>query len=123
MKISAHLTPYDDCVSVESREPDSYGKVVSNESKVCLRNVDFVVQPAGRERVRETGTKNVHAFVRGEWDGSVQVTYGDYVTYDPFEHDHFFSPDVDAYVDSADKAIVTTKGVFAEDLTPLPENS
>ena len=33
---------------------------------VALTNVTFIVQPAGHARVRESGMRNVHAFVKGE---------------------------------------------------------
>ncbi|MFA7407703.1 MAG: hypothetical protein WCY93_07815 [Anaerolineaceae bacterium] len=65
--------------------------------------VKFVVQPAGREKVRQTGQKNVHAFVRGEEYFS---TTGDYqrlqfwniqsssdwvrVDYNPYDYSYFF---------------------------------
>lgn len=41
------------------------GRVVAIVDAVTLRDVKFVVQPAGRARVLATGRKQVHAFVRG----------------------------------------------------------
>lgn len=41
------------------------GRVMMVVDSVALRDVRFVVQPAGRERVRREGKKNVHAFARG----------------------------------------------------------
>jgi len=44
------------------------GKVVKhllNWMTLHLQDVKFAVQPAGREKVRREGKKNVHAFIRG----------------------------------------------------------
>lgn len=43
-----------------------HGLVVAHVDHIKLRTVNFVVQPGGRDAVRRTGCKNVHAFVRGE---------------------------------------------------------
>ena len=51
------------------------GKVVKhlqNWMALHLKDVKFAVQPAGREKVRREGKKNVHAFIRG-----TVVKYGD----------------------------------------------
>jgi hypothetical protein len=116
MKVDVYLNLNRDCVSVKSRESGDYGIVVSHEHKVHLRDVEFVVQKAGQQKCREQKVKNVHAFVRGKWDENVTVHDGDYVTYNPFRHDEFYSPDLDAYVSSADRVAVTRKGVFAKGL-------
>lgn len=123
MKVDVYLNLNKDCISVKSREQDTYGQVVAHRPKVHLRDVEFVVQPAGRKKCRRTKVKNVHAFVRGEWDETVTVHNGNFVTYNPFRHDHFYSPDLDGYVESAEYAAVTTKGVFAKGLSSLDSNS
>lgn len=41
------------------------GARVSHAHTLLLNNCLLVVQPAGRDRVRREGKKNVHAFVRG----------------------------------------------------------
>ncbi len=46
------------------------GKVVkhlANWQSIFLKDVKFAVQPAGREKVRREGKKNVHAFIRGTY--------------------------------------------------------
>jgi hypothetical protein len=117
MKVDVYINLIRDCVSVRSRETEDYGTVVSQEQKVRINNPSFVVQESGRQRVIEDGIKNVHAFVRGEWDGSLQIVHGDYVTYDPFEHEQFYCPDMDSYVSEAEKCSVSRSGVFAEGLS------
>lgn len=46
------------------RGPD--GKILMHSKAVLLRNATFIVQPAGREKVRREKKKTVHAFVKGE---------------------------------------------------------
>lgn len=46
-----------------------YGRVVDHADRVLIDDPEFVVQPAGLERLRESGRRNVHAFVRGELVG------------------------------------------------------
>src|SRR5690554_3174807 len=41
------------------------GVVVAHAREVLVRDASYVVQPAGREKVRDSGQKVVHAFVRG----------------------------------------------------------
>lgn len=113
MKIDCYINLNKGCVSIKSRESDDYGKVIAHREKVCMRDIEFVVQPAGRDRCRAEQVKNVHAFVRGKWDETVEIIDGDYVTYNPFKHDEFYSPDRDAYVSTAETAAVCQKGVFA----------
>lgn len=44
-----------------------HGLVVLHADCIWLQNVKFAVQPSGLEKVRESGVKNVHAFVRGNY--------------------------------------------------------
>lgn len=49
------------------------GRVCAHPDLVVINNAKFVVQPAGWLRVWKTGRKNVHAFVRGEWDSQLSL--------------------------------------------------
>jgi hypothetical protein len=103
-------------------EPDDrYGLVVAHESKVHISDAEFVVNANGRERARETGVRNVHAFVRGEWDESEKLLYGESVAYNPFEYDHFVHAESERPVESAGLCAVTTNGVFAKGLSYADE--
>ena len=73
------------------------GKVKVHTSYICLQAADFVVQPAGREKVLREKKKNVHAFVRGylisaqtlnRMNKDIEWTM-DAVTYNPYKHPHF----------------------------------
>lgn len=52
--------------------------------EVVLRDVDLRVQPAGRERARREGRKNVHAYVRGTVVGTAPDGNPVAATYTPF---------------------------------------
>lgn len=119
MKVDVYVNLKKGGISVRSRETEDYGIVVAHRNKVSIRDPKFVVQESGRDRCRRLKKKNVHAFVRGKWDDSITIVDGDYVTYNPFRHDHFYSPDLDSYVSSADAASVSQKGVFARGLSEL----
>jgi len=75
------------------------GKVKVHTSYICLQDVKFVVQPAGREKVLREQKKNVHAFVKGYlishktindgWRGLSIAWTMDVVTYNPYKHPYF----------------------------------
>lgn len=89
-----------------------HGKVFMHARHLVMKEVDWVVQPAGRDRVRAEGKKNVHAFARGllmeavtigvaeEFPGLVRAkddlflhgrvrhTHGRAI-YNPYKHDTF----------------------------------
>lgn len=123
MKVDVYRNLQDDCLSVRSREAEDYGTVVSYEQKVHVRDVQFVVQQAGQKKARETSRKNVHAFVRGVWDEGQKVLYGEPVTYDPFEYEHFVHVESELPVSSASRTAVTTEGVYATGLEFLTEST
>jgi len=78
------------------------GRVIDHVTAISLRDVRFNVAPAGRDKVRATGVKNVHATVTGYicftgrrgLNGAVDDTrignkVCDYVAYNPFKYDQF----------------------------------
>lgn len=96
------------------------GGRVRHASALVLNNVKFAVQPAGRERVRREGKKNVHAFVRGEpvYIRDVEFTDdGDLtpenmnrhgyraITYNPYKYETF------VYADTGEPVHETTQVV------------
>ena len=69
-------------------------KVLGYLDRVHIKDATFVVQPGGRNRVLETGVKNVHAFVRGTLVTTNQYYpdswgYSEQITYDPYMYDSF----------------------------------
>ena len=110
MKADVYLNLHKDAVSVRSRETENYGKVVAHKPKVHIADATFVVQPAGREKCRENETKNVHAFVRGEWTEAEKVLYGEPVTYNPYKYDTFVQAENEEPVEGADLVMVSSSG-------------
>ena len=75
------------------------GRVVAHLPFLTLKNVKWVVQPAGRRRVLQQNKKNVHAFARGTWlygDDELQLVRDELllterqpIMYDPYKHTQF----------------------------------
>jgi hypothetical protein len=80
---------------------------------VALRDATFVVQPAGRERVRREGRKNVHAFVRGKLvDVDLVYSMADVkaaITYNPYLCETFVYAGTTEPVHSAERVIIDDK--------------
>lgn len=75
------------------------GVVVGHCSAIWLRDVQFRVQEAGRQRVLETGYKCIHAYVRGvvvpgEWQDKNSSGINDFrmIVYNPRHHSSFMCP-------------------------------
>ena len=91
MNVDVYFNLHKHCWSVKDRKT---GLVVAHREEVLIRNATGVVQPAGRDRVRKEGRKNVHAFIRGEWvDIEETPTYlqgwASQITYNPYKNDTF----------------------------------
>ncbi len=70
----------------------TYGRLLAHGELVYLRDVTFVVQPAGRARVLAERTKNVHAFVQGRWldpPATFDDVAGRRLRYDPYVSSSF----------------------------------
>ena len=73
------------------------GRVIAHTDQILLNDVRFNVAPAGRDKVRATGVKNVHATVSGYMGADMQGTgitglFGrdyDAIAYNPFKYDSF----------------------------------
>lgn len=76
-----------------SRIDRTTGRVDAHPVAAAVRDARLVVQPAGRERVRTEGRKNVHAYVRG-WAAPAPDAEGwQRLTYNPYRHDTFVLAD------------------------------
>ena len=57
---------------------------------MCLKDVRYLVQPAGRAKVLKERRKNVHAFLTGYMVDRVPVPLISFdVTYNPYKHETF----------------------------------
>lgn len=86
----------------------STGRVVLHTSALCLTDAKFRVQPAGRRKVIETGTKNVHAYVTGTFQDFDRAPLDDTVsvTYNPFKYESFVQ------VDNPDVPVIQSSQVW-----------
>ena len=94
MKVEVYWNLRKKCYSVRSK-----GKVIAHVPFITLKDVEWVVQPGGRRRVRKQKRKNVHAFARGTWlygDDELQLVNDELrlcnrmpITYNPYKHDQF----------------------------------
>ena len=98
--------------SVQSSE----GKTISHNDHILVKNAKFVVQPGGRERVRATKCKTVHAGIRGEvvtdpFEASALLATIDRTKtayYNPYTTDHFVGVDGEK-LDTAGVVLLTSE--------------
>ncbi len=94
------------------------GIVRAHADELFLVNAEFIVREAGRKRVKRTGTKNVHAWVRGELATFVKPDKYDkralhQVKYDPRKLKTFVKVKTGKAIKEAPAVSLTSKGVFA----------
>ena len=88
-------------------------KVVDRVQTAYVKDVKFVVQPAGRKRVLEQQRKNVHAFVRGNLTNERFMAIGLVkVVYNPYKHDYFYRTDTDEAIYEWDNVLFTIHGAY-----------
>jgi hypothetical protein len=106
MRVEIYRNLHKRCWSVRACEGPDKGRVIEHADQVAVTNPRFVVQPAGRRKVLETGSKNVHAFVRGTYGGT--ATGGtQQARYNPFKYETF--------VDSDEQPLYTAAQAFCTD--------
>ena len=90
-RVEIYWNLHKDCYSVRACSGPRRGRVIAHVSSFVLKNVDLVVQQAGRRKVLLSGRKNVHAFARGEWTAIPQSTLvsGETITYNPRKFSSF----------------------------------
>ncbi|GBG14871.1 UPF0721 transmembrane protein [Novimethylophilus kurashikiensis] len=86
------------------------GRVLAHVQHIELKDVTFKVSAAGREKVRATRRKLVHAVVRGEvtaveMAGDIPLADWLPVRYNPYETDTFIRQDTQTPIAQAAKAI------------------
>lgn len=96
------------------------GYVVAHADELMLINAEFIVSQAGRKRVKKTGRKNVHAWIRGEIvkeAGPVKKAFP--VAYNPKRYKTFRRVDKKRPIDKASFVHLTKDGVFADNTCNL----
>lgn len=86
MRVFVYFNLHKQRLSVKALQGEHYGRVVAHVDAITLRDAEFRVSQAGRERVLREGRKNVHAGVVGEWQMDALTPAqpeGEAITYNP----------------------------------------
>jgi hypothetical protein len=94
------------------------GRVIAHLDSILLANCKFIVREGGRQRVIKEKSKNVHAFIEGDWDGtdsngSILINVGISVTYNPYLYDSFVRKKNSKPIKTADVVWMDKRQVFA----------
>ena len=112
MKVEVYRNLHKKCYSVRYK-----GKVIKHVDQITLINPKFAVQPAGNAKVRQTGSKNVHAFIRGDWDESyrdfLEFNTPIFITYNPYKHTSFMNKLKNKPIYDASYVLLHKSGVVA----------
>jgi hypothetical protein len=98
------------------------GYVVAHGTDIHLVNAEFVVQEGGRKRVKKSGKKNVHAWVRGEIVQAQPVDEDDrtyQIEYNPKKNKAFMRKDTKKEIKAAPYVMLTSKGVYGNNSVNL----
>jgi hypothetical protein len=101
MKVKVYFNLHKKCFSIQHK-----GIVIGHSDFVALKNVEFKVSQAGRERVLRESKKNVHAYVIGELL-EVGVDSGVEVTYNPYKYNSFVTKIGESVVMESEFAVLT----------------
>lgn len=91
------------------------GKVVAHVTEISLRDCVFIVQEKGRERVKKTGRKNVHAWVEGWLTNYAKARIGkvmEPISYNPYRSKYFRTKKAKR-VTKAESVVLYSGGVLA----------
>jgi hypothetical protein len=91
MRVEVYRNLHKQCWSVRALEGERKGRVIAHTHDLILEECRYAVQPAGRDKVRRSGRKNVHAFIRGTLPEQPMTMRpgAQRVTYNPYKHDGF----------------------------------
>jgi len=129
MKVDVYFNLHKKVWSIRDKKS---GLVIAHRRELTLKDATMRVQPAGRDRVRREGTKNVHAFISGEW---VDTPYGtdqplvdhssleEEITYNPYMYDSFVAKRTEKPVFGAEWVVFRGKNVLAKGITYGRENT
>lgn len=112
-RVKVYRNLHKKCLSVMGAD----GLVIGHVDTVVLKDVKFVVRPAGQRKVRQTGRKNVHAFAVGEVISFVDhhriFRTGKQVLYNPYLYDTFVEQKGGNPIHTASMAeIDATRGIW-----------
>jgi hypothetical protein len=108
--------------SVKSAETN---RLLCHCSNLILKQCQFKVSEAGRQRVIRERRKNVHAGIYGHWCEDISVLAvrnrgWDEVTYDPYSKEGFTRVEDGSRIESAPYTVFMTNTVYASREKPYP---
>ena len=110
MRVQVYYNLHTRCLSIRHR-----GKVIEHAKSVILRNANFRVQPAGRERVLKQKRKNVHAYIRGERVAVASFdSKSERITYNPYKNKSFVSVETGKPVYKKDIVSIVGKNILGQ---------
>ena len=116
MKAEVYYNVRKRCLSVRFN-----GKVIAHAPTVSLMNPTFHVSESGRQRVLANKRKNVHAFVRGEWDGTLRTGGSSVVPensvavkYNPYKYKTFVLAQTETPIHSGRFALISGNKIFVQ---------
>lgn len=114
-KVSVYYNLHKHCLSIRSNFGDSYGRVIAHRQQVWMKDVKFIVNEAGRQRVIKEKKKNVHAFVRGQvWDDIIGLGLKEVkVMYNPYLYNSFVEKETKEPIKTAHYVKITGKAIVA----------
>jgi hypothetical protein len=98
------------------------GYVVAHANEVNLVNAEFYVSQPGRKRVKKTGRKNVHAWIRGELIATRGISERSrlfQVVYNPKLYKEFRRLDTKKPIKAATFVMLNEQGVFCDNSVNL----
>lgn len=84
MKVFVYCHVRKGCLSIRAMEGSNKGRVIAHAEQLSMRDVEFKVSEAGRQRVLSEGRKNVHAgavgYIDAAWGLQPRIENLDYET-------------------------------------------
>lgn len=111
LKVDVYRNLRNGSMSVKARSGEHAGRVVAHLDSVVLKDVEFCVREKGWLDVQKSGTKNVHAVIRGKMVGRNNVSRKDDAVsgmYIPKKYRYFVTID-ETPLDSAEMVRVTSE--------------
>lgn len=90
-----------DCFSIQDKKTKL---VVAYADTVTVRNANFVISEAGRQRAIRDNRRNVHAYVQGEFfisDQDIPLEAVKVGYYNPFKTDKFINEDTNEVIEQS----------------------
>lgn len=87
------------------------GLVIGHSDKLFLKDCEFIVSEAGRQRVLKEKKKNIHAFIRGYWTEHQKIVVWNSpkfleISYNPYENNTFVYTNGGKKIYKADFAVI-----------------